>query len=133
MNSYLFSGERIRVAGTGCWRQPLSVVNVGARAAGLHGAIYQPPELDLKFDGLLFVLGWLAVAMNLAVAHFGIGLEAGCGIEQRMSECWRIAEAVDLASVDRLLADRDAHFRFGLSQGMAHRRSAPRLRAGRRR
>ena len=87
MNSYLFSqGNEFGLLGGLLAASIVSVVNVGGSALlGYMARYLNRRNWLLKFGGLVFVLGWIVfnVTMNLAVAHFRDGLEAG--------QPWRIA------------------------------------------
>jgi len=81
INAYLFSqGNEFGLLGGLLAAFIVSVVNVGCSAfQGYLTRYLNKRNWILKFGGLIFVLSWLAFAatMNLGVAHFRDGLEAG--------------------------------------------------------
>ena len=109
MNSYLFSqGNEFGLLGGLLAAAIVSVVNVGGSALlGYMARYINHRNWILKFGGLLFVLGWLAfaVTMNLAVAHFRDGLEAGVPWRQAAKEAVPklLEQPLDLASVESWL------------------------------
>lgn len=109
MNSYLFSqGNEFGLLGGLLAAALVSVVNVGASALlGYMARYINRRNWILKFGGLLFVLMWIvfAVMMNLGVAHFRDGLEAGVpwrdAAEQAVPAL--LARPVELASIESWL------------------------------
>lgn len=109
MNSYLFSqGNEFGLLGGLLAAAIVSVVNVGGSALlGYMARYINRRNWFLKFGGLLFVFAWMgfAVTMNLGVAHFRDGLEAGVLWRQAAGQAVPalIAHPVELASIESWL------------------------------
>lgn len=109
MNAYLFSqGNEFGLLGGALAAAIVSVVNVGGSALlGYMARYIHRRNWIIKLGGLLFVLTWIAfaVTINLGVAHFRDGLEAGIAWRQAAEAAvpGLMANPLGLASIESWL------------------------------